>query len=247
MHRYIDVFFTVLGVFVVSFVICGLLTAKFAVKLTVSFLISVAAVCTIACIMKRAKRKSPDYRSFVTYCVLSDESETADLLHKAGFIADPVPDDGFYPTNDGAACLYVRFSKPSRDHIVTLYKKCVKKGIGKLTVWCAEYERAGVAVACTLPDVEIKFRTLKPLYKKARKAGLLAGGKVKSSQKRSVKTLLPVVLSTRNSYRFAFSSLILFALSFLTPLRIYYITVAAIVLVIAVIARIYGEKYDGSA
>lgn len=247
MNRYLDTFFILLGIFVLSFVLCGLITSSLAVKLTVSILVSVASVCTAAYFVRGGRRRSPDYRSFVTYCILSDEDIIADLFVKAGFIKIGEISDGFYPTADGAACLYLKFSKPSRDYIVTLYKKCVKNGIKKLTVWCVDFERTGVGIACTLPEAEIKFKTLRPLYKKVKKAGLLSGKDVRPAPLGSIKTLLPLILSTRNSYRFAFVSLILYGLSMLTPLKTYYITVATIVLVLAVVSRIYGEKSDRSA
>lgn len=244
MNRYIDVFFTVLGLFVLSFVLCGFITAKFAVKLTVSFLVAIAAVCAIAFFVRGGKRKFPDYRSFVTYCILSDEEKIAALFEKAGLIRSAEISDGVYPAFDGAACLYLKFSKPSRDYIVTLYKNCVKNGVKKLTVWCAAFERAGVAIACTLPEVEIKFRTLRPLFKRVKKQGLLSGEDIRPAPRPTLKTLIPIVFNAKNSYRFALVSLLLYALSLLTPLKAYYITVATVALVLAVIARAIGERYD---
>lgn len=247
MNRYIDVFFTVLGVFVISFIVCGFLTAKFAVKLTVSFFVSIAAVCLIAYLVRGGKRGFPDYRSFVTYCILSDEEKIAALFEKTGLITSAEISDGVYPAPDGAACLYLKFSKPSRDYIVTLYKNCVKNGIKKLTVWCAAFERAGVAIACTLPEVEIRFRTLRPLFKKVKKQGLLSGKDILPAPRPTLKTLLPIVFNTKNSYRFALVAVILYAFSLLTPLKAYYITVATVSLVLAVIARVIGERSDRRA
>lgn len=247
MNRYIDVFFTVLGVFVLSFILCGLLTAKFAVKLTVSFLVSIAAVCLIAFLVRGGRRGFPDYRSFVTYCILSDEEKIAALFEKTGLIKSAEISDGVYPAPDGAACLYLKFSKPSRDYIVTLYKNCVKNKIKKLTVWCAAFERAGVAIACTLPEVEIRFRTLRPLFKKVKKQRLLSGEDIRPAQRPTLKTLIPIVFNTKNSYRFAVVAVVLYAFSLLTPLKAYYITVATVALVLAVIARFVGERSDGNA
>lgn len=246
MHRYIDTFFILLGIFVLSFALCGLFTARFAIKLAVSFISVIAGICVLAMLARKIRRNGTDYRSFVTYCIIAEEHIVADIMKKAGFISSDSCEDGFYDTADGAACLHLKFSKPSRDNIISLYKKCIKKNIKKLTVWCAEFERAGVAIACTLPDVEFRFRNLRPLYKTAKKRGLLTET-FERRPRSPLKTLLPIVLSTRNSYRFAFVSLILFALSMLTPLKAYYITVAAIVLIIAVVSRIYGEKSDSSS
>ena len=194
--------------------------------------------------VRGGKRKFPDYRSFVTYCILSDEEKIAALFEKAGLIRSAEISDGVYPAFDGAACLYLKFSKPSRDYIVTLYKNCVKNGVKKLTVWCAAFERAGVAIACTLPEVEIKFRTLRPLFKRVKKQGLLSGEDIRPAPRPTLKTLIPIVFNAKNSYRFALVSLLLYALSLLTPLKAYYITVATVALVLAVIARAIGERYD---
>lgn len=244
MHRYIDAFFVILGVFVLSFILCGLLTAKFAVKLTVSFIVSIAAVCILAYIFRGGKNHKPDYRSFVTYCILSEEATIAALFEKAGFIDNSAQKDGFYFSGQNAVSLHLKFSKPSADGIVTLYKKCLSHNISKLTVWCTTFERKGVAVACSLPGVEIKFKTLKPLYKKLKKTGELQKEHIKPSPRPTLKSLIPVVFSIRNSYRFAFVATILYLLSFLTPLRAYYIVAGTISVALAIAARIYGEKSD---
>ncbi len=243
MHRYIDTFFIILGVFVVSFVICGLLTAKFAVKLAISFAFSLVAVCVLAYLTRGGKRGNADYRSFVTYCLLSEESETAAMLKSAGFLSEnAAPLDGFYVADGSAVYLHLKFSRPSADLIVSLYKKCRKNALSRLTVWCTSFERKSVAISCTLPGVEIKFRTLKPLYKSLRKKKLLDGKIAGTASRPSFRTLLPVILSTRNSYRFALAALTLYAFSLLTPLRIYYIVAATSTLVLAIVSRIYGEK-----
>lgn len=246
MHRYIDVLFTVLGVFVLSFILCGLLTARFAVKLTVSFFAAIAATCILAYLVRGGKKRRTDYRSFVTYCILAEEKDVVPYFVKAGFVSDSSPDDGLYSAGNGAVSLFLRFSCPSRDNIVALYKKCREKGIKKLTVFCARFERQTTAIACAMPEVEIKFLTLKPLYKKLARSDALDGEAVRPAPHATLKTLLPVVFSTKNSYRFAGASLLLYALSLLTPLKAYYIAVATVVLALAVISRIYGEKSDRS-
>lgn len=247
MHRYIDVLFTVLGVFVLSFILCGLLTARFAVKLAVSFFASIAATCIFAYLVRGGRKRRTDYRSFVTYCILADEKEVVPYFVRAGYVKDTTPDDGLYPAENGAVSLFLKFSCPSRDNIVALYKKCREKGIKKLTVLCARFERPTTAVACAMPEVEIKFVTLKPLYKKLKKSGALDGEAVRPAPHATLKTLLPVIFSTKNSYRFAGASLLLYALSLLTPLKAYYIAVATVTLALAVVSRIYGEKSDRSA
>lgn len=246
MYRYSDTFFLLLGIFIVSFILCGLLTANVAIKLVVAFCTAIASVLVIARMSHSKKNRTPDYRSFVTYCILSEEDDVAKLFEKTGFITSTEISDGFYPSKDGVACLYLKFSKPSKDYIVTLYKKCLKNNVKHLTVWCADYERTGVGIACTLPGVEIKFRTLRPLYKKIKKSDILSDSDVKPVQRTPLKTLLPMIFSTRNSYRFALVSFVLYAMSLLTPLRTYYIVTASIVLFLAVIARIYGERSDSS-
>lgn len=246
MYRYSDTFFLLLGIFIVSFILCGLLTVNVAIKLIVAFCTAIAAVLVIAHMSHSKKNRTPDYRSFVTYCILSEEDDIAKLFEKTGFITSTEISDGFYPSKDGVACLYLKFSKPSKDYIVTLYKKCLKNNVKHLTVWCADYERTGVGIACTLPGVEIKFRTLRPLYKKIKKSDILSDSDVKPVQRTPLKTLLPMIFSTRNSYRFALVSFVLYAMSLLTPLRTYYIVTASVVLVLAVIARIYGERSDSS-
>ena len=247
MHRYLDVFFILLGVFVASFALTGLLVSSFAVKLAVSFFAALLASVLAALFVRGKNRNGTDYRSFVTYCILTEEDEVAKLFQKAGFIENCEIQDGFYKTKDGVACLFLKYSKPSRDYIVTMYKKCLKEGEKKITVWCAGFERAGVAVACNLPGVEFSFRTLRPLYKKLKKEGLLRGGEFSRKDRMPLKTLLPFVFSTKNSYRFAGASLLLYVLSLLTPLKAYYVAVATVALVLAVVSRIYGEKSDRSA
>lgn len=244
MHRYIDILFTILGVFVVSFVLCGLVTARYAIKLAVSFLTAIAATCVLAYIVRGGKKRRTDYRSFVTYCILADEKDVVPFFVKAGFMRDGTQDDGLYEAQNGAACLHLKFSSPSRDNIAALYKKCRSKGIKKLSVWCARFDRPVVAIACAMPEVEIRFHTLKPLYRKLKKLGALDEEAVRPAPHASLKSMLPLVFSTKNSYRFAAAALVLYVLSLLTPLKAYYIAVATVTLVLAVISRIYGEKSD---
>ncbi len=248
MHRYVDAFFILLGVFVASFVFTGLVAANFALKLCVAFLSTAAFAAAVAFFTKGGKRKNADYRTFVTYCIISDEKKIADMFRRAGVIDASERDaNGFYPCGDGAAELHLKYSGPSKDQIVSLYKKCVAAEIKKLVVICTGFDRASVAVACTLPEVQFRFKSLKTIYRKAKKAGLVGRDELKPASRPSLKTLLPVVFNTKNSYRFAFSSLVLYAMSFLTPLRAYYIAVATVVLVLAVVSRVYGEKSDRSA
>ena len=246
MHRYIDVLFTVLGVFVVSFILCGLVTARFAVKLAVSFIATIAVACIFAYFLRGGKKKRTDYRSFVTYCILADEKAVVSFFSKAGIVSNAAPDDGLYRSDNGAVCLFLKFSCPSRDNVVALYKKCREKGIKKLTVWCARFERQTTAIACAMPEVDIRFSTLKPLYKKLKKLGALDDEAVRPAPHATLKTLVPVVLSTKNSYRFAVVSALLYLLSLLTPLKTYYIIVATVTLALAVAARIYGERSDSA-
>ncbi len=246
MHRYIDILFTVLGVFVLSFILCGLVTARFAVKLAVSFLAAIAATCILAYLVRGGRKRRTDYRSFVTYCILSDEKDVVPYFVKAGIVSEATPDDGLYACRNGAVCLFLKFSCPSRDNIAALYKKCREKGIKKLTVWCARFERSTTAIACAMPEVDIRFSTLKPLYKKLKKLGALDDEAVRPAPHATLKTLVPVVLSTKNSYRFAVVSALLYLLSLLTPLKTYYIIVATVTLALAVAARIYGERSDSA-
>lgn len=91
-----------------------------------------------------------------------------------------------------------------------------------------------------LEDINIEIVKAKQVYKFLAKHNALPVLK-KPRQKFSFKALLQTILSRRNFKNYAFSGAVLVLVSFLTPLKIYYIVFGTILLVLALLTLTLGN------
>lgn len=241
MSKYIDTLFIILAIFISTFLIIGFFSQSLLIRLTISLLITTVAIILFAKHGNKKRERYPDYNSFATYCIIQSATYVKELMQALDY-RPATDDDGFCVIDDTAYFFNIKFSKPGKDYVVNVYNTCKNKGCSKAKIICIDYDKSTTAFACSLIGVNIKFSTLRPLYKKAKKAGLLKKEQHVLSNRGNLKNILPLIFSKKNSYRFLISSAILFLLSTLTPLKTYYIATATVCMLLAVISRVVSEK-----
>lgn len=246
MNKYIDAFFILAAIILSSFAVTGFFTDDIAVKAAVSVCCGVLFALILAAFARNPSNKGASYNEFVTYCIMQQDKAIEDIYAALSLPLQKTQTQGLYTSSQGALWLNVKFAKPSKDFAVTVYRQCLSLGISKVTVLCSDYDKTALSFVHALPDVKIKFKTLKPLYKAAKKQKLLSSLPIKIKRQSALKSMLPAIFSAKNSYRFLLTSAVLFLFSLLTPMRTYYITMASVALLLAVVSRIYAQKKDGN-
>ena len=100
-----------------------------------------------------------------------------------------------------------------------------------------------MALIKSFGDVTISFYTFKPIYRHLKKQNKLPNDireKIPAAQ--LVKLIFHTAFTRKNGFRFVGVSLLLLAISFFTPFGKYYITLAAINLVLAIVCLVKTLK-----
>lgn len=155
-----------------------------------------------------------------------------------------IPFDGSdnYIAEDGVLyyCAF-RFSALTADDIAAAYRVGLAEHTHRTVIICNKAGREVMALAATLYD-NYSFVTAPDLYKVLKEndalPALITLKKPKDGAKLTLRSIIDVVFSESNVRYYLFSGALLAFMSFITPLKIYYLITATLSLIFAVIAKL---------
>lgn len=226
-------------IFIASYICLSFLSIGLGIKILCSALITLVLSSIVKRALFKGKSSEINYRKFVTYLIWQGEDKAKELL-KELCADDKFEDKGDYViANDKAIFLWTKYGSISADTIVKFYRACKKDSIDEAYVLTTNSDKKMMALVKTFGDVTITFNTFKPVYRHLKKQNKLPSDireKIPAAQ--IVKLIFHTAFTRKNGFRFVGISLLLLAISFFTPFGKYYLTLASINLVLAIVCLV---------
>ena len=235
----LDLILTTFIIFIASYICLSFLPIGLGIKLLCSALISIVISSLVKRLLFKGKSSEINYRKFVTYLIWQGEDKAKELLQEL-CVDKAFEDKGDYVIADGKAIfLWTKYGSISADTIVKFYRTCKKNSIEEAYVLTTNSDKKMMALIKSFGDVTISFYTFKPIYRHLKKQNKLPNDireKIPAAQ--LVKLIFHTAFTRKNGFRFVGVSLLLLAISFFTPFGKYYLTLASINLVLAVVCLV---------
>lgn len=221
-------------VFLIAYILFSFLSMPFALQLACAILATVVIITTVCKFLRKDKKNGMSYRNFLTYLIWQGEDYAKELI-KSVAVDKVFEDKGEYVTLDGTALfLWTKYGRLSADSLVRLYRICVKNGIPRAKILTTNPDKKSLSFVKRFGEVIITFDSFKPLYKKLKAQDKLpAVKKDKTDKKEWLKLVLESAFTRKNGFRFVGVSLLLVAISIVTPFSDYYLALASINLLFA--------------
>ena len=235
-----DVFFAFFSVFLLTLLLFRHFTLSLFLSCVFAVLCGVSVAIAVSIVLKR-KRKNLDLKK-------SDETQKRKLLTHLALLS-PVKQTEFFrrvlsaqtvsalrlTTDDTQYSLFFRFTPVSADEIAKLFRQKTAKA---KCVLCNRIEEEAKSL-CSLLDIRVK--TGDEVYALVKEQDFLPLTYLgEETPPNKTKRRLHVAFSKRNSKRFLLSATLLLLTSLFTPFRFYYLLFSAILLVCALLIRIFG-------
>lgn len=235
MAYFFDVILLTIIIFIIAYILLSFVAMPFAMQLVTSMLTTFVIVGSICKIFFRDKKHAMSYRNFITYLIWQGEDYTKTLLSDVTDSKN-IEDKGEYLlTDDTAVFLWTKYGRLSADTLVRLYRICAKDGIKKAKILTTNSDKKSLSFVKRFGDVVITFESFKPLYRKLKSLNRLP--QVQNQKVNRIQLLSLIFESAftrRNGFRFVAVSLLLVAISLVTPFSDYYLILASINLILAI-------------
>ena len=239
MNKFIDKFVISFIIFLIVFIITRLVK----LSLLQCFFIALASQIIILCMLKiiyKNKITNQSYFEFFKTLALNDKDYVINLYNNA-YPNQIQIKDKYILLNEKAYFLHLKFSNMSLDSLIEIYKICRKNNIDKATIVSKDNDKKLLSYNHIFDDIIFEFDDYKDFYKKLKKENLLPTNCHKKN-KIPYSVLLKITLTTafqrKNCKHFLFAGFILCIFSFITPLSTYYLVLAGISVILAIICLI---------
>lgn len=222
-------------VFISTFIICRLAMLSILICLLISILAQILAFCLLQLVIK-SKQSVISYSEFVKLLITSNYNYVTQLYSEV-YQTNMEIADRYLLINNKVHFLHLKFSNPSADGLVDIYKFCQANNITNAVIVCKEKDKKMYLLTHFFDKLTLQFDDYKTLYKKLNKSNLLPvhDKANKPSFVQSIKTILMTAFQRKNCKHFLFASFILCIFSFITPLSTYYLIMASLCVILAVI------------
>lgn len=239
MAKIIDfIIFRVL-IFIISFIICSLFLNNLWLSLGVSFIATVLVGLITKIIKGKFSAKYCNVDNFTKHCVINGPNYVYSLLAKI-FYAEIIIEktDNYLLLNrngkDEMVISALKFGNISPDEILKYYNLAQKKNSNHIYIISRGIDRKSISLSNNLTSIKFSYISCRNLYKIAKAQNLLPDVKVKKTGARaSLKTIIGVAFAKNNIKHYMFTCIILVLMSFITPLRYYYLSVALVAFILA--------------
>jgi hypothetical protein len=147
--------------------------------------------------------------------------------------------------NDTLIMVNYKFSGTTADEVAKAYRKCKQENLKKVMILARPTERKIMLIAANL-DLAIDFPDPRAVKKYLLNKNALPEKLVSHERKKRVpvnyKEVLRAAFDRRRIKFYIFTALILFAMSFITPLRLYYMIMATIPLLLAGVSAFVSAR-----
>ena len=231
MGRYADHVLLMFIAFLAAWTTCALAALHAALCLGISFACLFACGFASAAWAKRGKMPGRvSYQKWCLFCRLEgDERLKKTALKVFCTLRAAHEQDGLIFTGGYAVAVFARFAPLSNDSAAALLRKCSAVGLTRIHILspCRESRAKALALRCGAGEVPLKTS------KKIRRID-------------AFKSALPLLFTRAGAARACFAAFMLCLLSYLTPLKTYYLAISAVTLAFALSAFAVSCK-NGSA
>lgn len=232
MSRIIDYIALGLILFVFSFALAMLATNSIAIALIFSLALCFASLFTIKYVSLIFQKPYSWDRLEVHLCMQG--SEYAINLLKSTIKNDKIESGFSYIILKNSVIIAnFKFSALSYADINEACKIAKKHGKNEIYMLTKAIDRKAYQIA-TMQNIKVQPIKTKQFFKYLSKHNALPNLK-KIKRKFDIKMFFEIVFSRRNLRSYMFSGIILIATSFLTPLKVYYISIGSILLALALL------------
>ncbi|MEG1613090.1 MAG: hypothetical protein RR357_02865 [Clostridia bacterium] len=141
---------------------------------------------------------------------------------------------------------YFKFSDCGLDDIASAFRLALENSVSKVVFICKGVTRDGLLLSESMP-LQFEYIKTNNLYKILKTKNMLPpllDTNKPAFKILSIKNILDIIFSAGNTKYFIFTGTILAVMSFLTPLKLYYIILASISLLMSVATVIYPKLKD---
>ena len=248
MSKYIDkIILSSILIFII-FATIYLNIKNFFFSITLSLLIYLLIVIVYKS-LKKHTNKNISYIDFINYLALQGNNYTVNLIFEIIEEKDKKIFDNCIIVNDTAIFPIIKFSNISMDNIANVYNFSKKNNLTNIKIIYSNIDKKTLLFANNL-DVNIDFINANLLYnklKKYKKLPYFDNNNIIKHKKN--KDVIKYLNNSNTSRKLTILGLFFIALSFITPLKIYYLVIGSITIFISILPHIItGIKklYDKS-
>lgn len=191
--------------------------------------------------------RSGDRESYRTYLlqsmILGDDCIKPQI---SAMLGEGATDMGEYFLSDGTAYFYwIKFGSISADTVVRYYRLCREHGISKAVIFTTSKDRKLLSITRQLRDCSMHMQDYRIVYRYHKQHHSLPHLTMHRPPRRErMQIVAEQVFSPANARRFLWVGCVIFLLSFLTPIRTYYLIVAGINLLFSLICLITQIRHN---
>ena len=236
MGKIVDAIIARLIIFVAITIVALFLVKSALSAVAISTVLTLIISICIAGIEKKQKVKAMKLKKFNTYMIVYGFDTISETIEK--ILPGSQKKNGYMLTASNAVIMPTyKFSKVNKDDIIKAYRTAISENATDVYIIGIEADREALLFSTTLSDKKFFFIPSKVFYKAAKANNILPKDTISvKSEKIRFKDILLILFSKNNAKRFLVASVFLLLLSFLTPLKNYYLAISAVTLLFAVIS-----------
>ncbi len=243
----IDKLLTVICLFIPFYLICNFISENITIKIILASLFALTGLIVISFIQKLNNSKV-NYKNFELYVNVNGTDYIYDKLIEVFKNMEFEKKDGYLisPLNIMIICS-AKFGNISPDEILKYSKMAKKENVEKCYLIAKELPKNAAITLFNFAN-NLKFIPLKIVFKLLKSQKMLSDKlNIKLGKLNYSNNIFDIIFDKSNIKKFLFVAIILFAFSFIIPLKIYYIILGSINILLAIICIIRGksEKYIG--
>lgn len=236
MGKIVDAIIARLIIFVAITIVALFLVKSALTAVAISTVLTLIISICIAGIEKKQKVKAIKLKKFNTYMIVYGFDTVSETIEK--ILPGSQKKNGYMLTASNAVIMPAyKFSKVNKDDIIKAYRTAISENATDVYIIGIEADREALLFSTTLSGKKFFFIPSKVFYKAAKANNILPKDTISvKSEKIRFKDILLILFSKNNAKRFLVASVFLLLLSFLTPLKNYYLAISAVTLLFAVIS-----------
>lgn len=243
--RFIDsLLFVFIFLSIIAILLFALDFSLLYIILILSILFSIFLVYLIKHKAKTTKHLS--YKEFIIHCILQGNDYVKMLLSEIIYPTKKFKDfDSYIELDNKYIYIYLKFSPLGFDSLVPIYRQAKSLGMKNIIILSAIKDKKILNLTRHL-DIDIKIMDLHPIYRKIKTNPILKKKKSKSFNF-ELKNILLSFFKKQNIKYFVISSISMSILSFFTIYKTYYLYLALVSLLFALINVIVNAFFDNKS
>lgn len=239
MAKFIDFLFTRLVIFILIFVLSSLWIDNLWLSLAISFIGTFLLSLIFDKLRDISHKNDFNYQKFSRHCVMSGNIEVYNLMEKLLVNENYEKTDKYILLNrkerKELIVASVKYGTVTPDEIIGYRRTAINVGASKLYLICKNLDRKSATIGGNM-DISFTFIPLRLFYKILKKHNISpVYSTINNKRPSKLSNFLGIFFSKSNGKRFVFVSIVLLVMSYFIPFRTYYLVVAAISLIFALI------------